>query len=374
MHSALPGEFLARRRIARLKPQTRQNAISILLVFMALASTLYVVLTVKWNTAKADYAGQVRSGAEIVSIVDSPYIYPDLTRLSEYRTLQCVTLADGRMVLSKKHSFVYQPQPGAASPSTVMVVGLDSDKSNQTYLEEVLKDRLSYASKHGYGLYARYLKDFANEIEEQSNIQFAKVSLMREAMFAFKDAKWLWWLDQDAVIMMPSYDIEKELLDPMRLNNIMLRDVPIMPPECVVHTYKRVPGDQIRFIATQNDRGISTASFIVSNDPYFGQVLFDYWMDPLHRSYAGFRDFGGHNGYVDASLTHMVQWHPAFLSRMAVVPHSILGTPPEHGIELKGQGYQWPGFIYLLHSANGVNSLDGQELADRWANAKNMMS
>jgi mannan polymerase II complex MNN11 subunit len=386
MHSALPTTipskgssgvwekgtalFQPRRKFGWLNGQSRQNAINGVLAILALAATVYLCLSVNF-VARRDQSGSVRSGADTMTIVETPYIYPDLSLLSEYRTSQWLTLVDGTTVLSRKHSYVFRPKSAGQSPSIVLVVGLNSDMS-QSYLEEVLENRLAYAKQHGYGFYARYLKDFTNEHGDKSSVQFAKVSLMREAIFAFKECDWLWWLDQDAIIMDSGFDLKTNLLAPDRLSELMLRDVPITPPDSVIHSYKRIPAEQVRFIASRNDRGISTASFLVSNDVFFGQILLDYWRDPLHRSYHGFRVFKGHNGFVDASLTHMVQWHPAILSRMALVDQSILGGTPDEGLRLQGQKYQDGGFIYLLHSANDEHLPDGEEIAKNWATAKSM--
>lgn len=375
MHSLLGTNFHAKNgwKVSKWAPailESRRksrsdNIINIIFVFLLVAGAINLLLNGDFSRPQENL-GPVRSGADTMSLVDSPYIYPDLSLLSEYRTSQRMTLMDGSTVSSKKHSYSFHPTAGADSPSIVLVVGLDSDMS-QTYLQKVLDNRLSYAQEHGYGLYARYLKDFYKEYEPESTLQFAKVSLMREAMFTFKDCKWLWWLDQDAIIMRPEFDLDSDLLDHESLDQYMIRNLPIPPKGSSVHSYKRVQADQIKFIACQNDRGISTSSFIVSNDGIFGHVVFDYWMDPLHRSYNGFQNFKGHNGYVDASLTHMVQWHPVILSRMALITCNLLGSTPDEGLVMWNQKYHDGDFIYLLHSANSEYALGGKELEERWA-------
>lgn len=325
------------------------------------------------------YTGKVRTGAETMELSNSPYIYPDVSRLSEYRTSQLVTLTDGTVVNSRMHSIIYNPDDGS-HPRVVMVTGLNSDEYSKEYLEMVINDRLQYAKQHGFGLYIRYIKDFVTELptdtasaeDKAAAMSFAKVSLMREAMFAFDKSQWMWWLDQDAVIMKHDFDLEQELLDANNFDNYMIRDAPIIPPESIIHTYKRVGADQIKFIITQNDRGLSTASFLVTNDELYGRMLMGYWADPLHRTYSGFQSHVGPDGQLEASLTHMVQWHPAILSKMAVVSHQILGARPDEGKVLAGQKYEEGGFVYLVRSTNEAKFPGFDAINVEWKNANGL--
>lgn len=321
-----------------------------------------------WWGPKVYHKGGIWNGAETLEISTSKYIYPDFGKISEYRRSQYVTTKDGRTVNSVKHSTVYSN--GNDNPEVVLVVGVD-DSFPQEYLEAVVEDRKAYAQKHGYGLYVRYLKDFATLSDGGAsyNFDFSKALLMREAAFAFKNAKWLWWLDQDAIIMNHDYDISQELLEPNTLNGKMLRDTPLIPPNGVIHTYKRVPAEQIKFIIAQNDRGVSASSFILRNDKIYGNIFLNYWCDPLHRSYPGFVAQGPF-GRLEASLTHMVQWHPAILSRMAVVPHKYLGSREQDGDVLKGQSFQKDHFVLLVRHTNEGQAPTPSDIAAKWNKAK----
>ncbi|KAF5102795.1 hypothetical protein D0Z03_000349 [Geotrichum reessii] len=309
---------------------------------------------------------------------------------------------DGRILDSTKHRILYKPSKSAAklfnapkyfdhilktgvnelkdtNPPLVLVLGLDADRYSKDYLANVLADRLAYAKKHNYGLYARYLQDFApNEKEdpeieiELDPLEWAKTNLMREAMAAFDKAAWMWWLEQDAVIMDTEFDIGSDLVfDKAKLSKQMIRDAPIIPPESIIHTYKHVRADQIKFITTQNDVGICMASYLIRNDPLYGRILMDYLRDPLHRKYPGFRSAGSGQA-VDAAVTHLVQWHPAILSRMALVPASVLGAPPEETKLLKTLEYKTGEFVRRLKSSllehRGVR--DNDYISDEWKSVK----
>lgn len=386
MHSALPksqGDLSPNSSCSSKFPimlSQRQRKLSKLaLIFITIFGLLFWVWYKPPNIdnlqsifgKKVYYKGGVRANADTISVSTTPYIYPDLKDLEMYRQGKYIKISNDKTVESSRHGVIYSGSN--APPKIVMVVGLD-DNFSQDYLENVLQDRLDYAQKNGFGLYARYLRDFETTVVDNDgskiSTEFAKVLMMREAMYAFEGSKWMWWLDQDAVITNHDYDLVNELLTPENLNKKMNRDAPILPPESIIHTYKRVPASHIKLIVSQNDRGISTSSFLLMNDQLYGKVLMGYWSDPLHRSYNGFQGFGGFQGHVEASLTHMVQWHPAILSKMAVVPHKYLGSRPDDGQVLKGQKWNDGDFVYLVRDGNEVDHPGYDQITNDWKKIK----
>lgn len=369
--------------------------------------------------------GHVYNNALTLEVLPVPYIYPNIAKIDEYRKTKMIELPDGTTALSKTHAYIYrggqrrrrfgvftpifelflgkshrllhQQQKSSftkrtpklqhvldtqaddferthADPPLVLVVGLDADRYPKGYLDKIIRDRLAYAQKHGYGIYIRYLQDFVAPEERDtqdklSPLEFAKIALMREAMYAFRSSAWLWWLDQDAVIMNHDYDLAADiLLNKKTLGALMQRDKPIIPPESIIHTYKRVPARQVRLLMMQNDSGINMASFIVRNDPLYGHLLMDYLADPSQRRYQGFRSAGSGRA-LNAAMTHLLQWHPALLSRMALVPTTVLGAYPEDSAILKGTSFQPGDFVYLLKSSLIANRgvLDVDFITDEWA-------
>lgn len=362
--------------------------------------------------------GYVYNNALTLSIIHSPYIYPDISKLEEYRRHRKVELLDGTKVASKTHAIVYKPkakngiffknknqqirpdllnmitvqgdtfEQERMDPPIVLVVGLDADRYPRKYLDLVIKDRLAYAKKHGYGIYIRYLQDFQTLNDDEvldrnginniprnrmASLEFAKISLMREAMFSFSSSAWFWWLDQDAIIMNQDFDIGTGLVfNKKELSRVMFRDKPIVPPESIVHTYKRNSASKVKLIMLQNDLGINMSSFLVRQDQLYGRVLMDYLMDPLHRKYQGFQD-AGIGKALDSAMTHLLQWHPLILTRMALVPPAYLGAYPEGNYILKGSKYRNGDLVYLLKSSlignRGV--LDADFIMDEWLVIKN---
>lgn len=244
-------------------------------------------------------------------------------------------------------------------PRTVIVMGLDGTDAARADSElslTILQNRLEYAKMHDFGLYARLTQDFLNPlsghgISPENYENWAKLEIIRAAMQAFPDADRIWWLDSNAVISNFDFNIETQLCDPVMLDKIMLRDVAVIPPNGIIHSYKRVPARDVQFLVTQDDAGLTSASMVISNDQY-GQVLMDYWRDPLQYKYEDFRKQQPGNP-ENAALTHMAQWHPTVLSKAAIIPARILAARAFDGEVLKDVQYAPGDFVRLVpcHSA-----------------------
>ena len=50
--------------------------------------------------------------------------------------------------------------------------------------------------------------------------------------------KWFWYLDENGLIMNMNINIHDYMLKPEILNSIMLRDLPLIPPDGIIKTYK----------------------------------------------------------------------------------------------------------------------------------------
>lgn len=125
---------------------------------------------------------------------------------------------------------------------------------------------------------------------------------------------------QNAIIMNPNVNIRTEVLEPKKLTNVVLRDIPVVPPDSVIRTYKHVPADRMKFIITQDHDGFQPGSFILKNSLYADFVL-DAWADSLYRKYSFAKD-------EKSALDHLTQWHPTVLSKLAVVPQRLLSSYP----------------------------------------------
>lgn len=205
------------------------------------------------------------------------------------------------------------------TPPLIIVLALNPEKYKQEYLERIIENRRKYALKHGLGLYVRYVTDFKDEWSTSfsGKSSWAKLPIMRAAFHAFPKAKHFWYLDHNAVIVNMDISILDQIIAPPSLTSIMLKDIPVVPNSQVVRTYKNTLAEKVHFIVTQDQFGLNPSSFIFANMDIdkgeFAKAFLDYWNDPLSREYKSF------DRSEASALNHILQWHPVFLSRSAVI-------------------------------------------------------
>jgi mannan polymerase II complex MNN11 subunit len=84
--------------------------------------------------------------------------------------------------------------------------------------------------------------------------------------------------------MNPAKTIEHNIMDPKKLEGMMLKNQPIVPPDSVIKTFPNLKGTNIDLVITQDKEGLSQGSFIVRRGEWT-KFFLDTWFDPLYRSY-----------------------------------------------------------------------------------------
>lgn len=272
-------------------------------------------------------------------------------------------------MLKVKNSFLnhgklrFKNPNGGNDPEIVLVTGIDFEKYELSHLTKIVQNRVNYAQKKKYGLYVSWLQNFTPIIKEtQSSKDWVKIFLLRSAMYSFPNAKFFWYLDQDALIMRYDIDLFKYLLDPKVLDPIMLRDHPIIPPNGVIHTFKNSKSSNIELILTQDGVDLNLNSFIIKNQ-FLAKSLIEFWCDKLFRLYHNFPK------NAESALTHILQWHPIYLSRTAIIPpRTIAGL--HTALELSDDGddiHYSPGdFVVSLRDCQARKSCE-QEIDLYWS-------
>lgn len=103
-------------------------------------------------------------------------------------------------------------------------------------------------------------------------------------MTKYPQSTYVWYLDQHSFIMNPDLTIEGHIMDKKRLESILVKDQPVVPPESVIKTFSFLQGDKVDLVLTQDKEGLSQGSFIVRNGDW-SKFFLDTWFDPLYRSY-----------------------------------------------------------------------------------------
>jgi mannan polymerase II complex MNN11 subunit len=113
---------------------------------------------------------------------------------------------------------------------------------------------------------------------------WARVPAMRHALSKFPHSTYFWYLDHTALIMNPELSIEGHIMNAKRLEGLMQRDKPIVPPDSVIKTFSHLKGQNVDIVLTQDKEGLAGGSFIVRRGDW-AKFFLDTWFDPLYRSY-----------------------------------------------------------------------------------------
>ncbi|EWC47566.1 hypothetical protein DRE_03186 [Drechslerella stenobrocha 248] len=230
-----------------------------------------------------------------------------------------------------------------AAPTAVLVVAVDPKTMSTEYCDRIVENRRRYAARWGYEVFVGDLGAYTggNEYSFRDNQgqlrtyppSFNRFPIVRHAMASFPYTRTFWFLSSDSLIINMDLSLETHVLSRKRLNSLMLRDHPVIPPMSIIKTFKHNDADDTQLIVTQDSQSVRADSFIVrrkrdempgkikAGKTVFGYYLMDVWFDPLYRYYH-FKDA------ETSALEHMVQWHPTVLAKMALIPQRIMLSYP----------------------------------------------
>ncbi|RDL38999.1 Uncharacterized protein BP5553_03339 [Venustampulla echinocandica] len=198
------------------------------------------------------------------------------------------------------------------TPPVVIVTVVDEENYPAGYIQTIKENRIEYAKKHGYATFFPTANDYDLKGAPRS---WARVPAVRHAM-SNSSSTYFWYLDQNSLIMNPDVDIETHIMNPKKLESMMIKGQPIVPPDSVIKTWPHLKGDQAQLVLTQDAEGLAAGSFIVRRGDW-GKFFLDTWYDPLYRSY-NFQKADTH------ALEHIVQWHPTILAKLALIPQRTI--------------------------------------------------
>lgn len=180
---------------------------------------------------------------------------------------------------------------------------------------------------------------------------WAKIIAMRHALSKYPDATYVWFLDQNAYIMELDRKLEEQVVNPAKLESLMIKDWSIVPPDSIIKTFSHLKGEDAGLVISQDETGLVTNSYILKNGEW-AKFFVETWMDPLYQSY-NFQKAERH------ALEHIVQWHPTILSKLALIPQRTFAS---YGRNKEGNAYRDGDFVTLLVdcTVTGPTSCDKQ--------------
>lgn len=198
---------------------------------------------------------------------------------------------------------------------------------------------------------AGYVNFFANLSDYESSLDNAPrswgiVPAVRHAMASHPHSKYFFHLDAHSLFMNPTKSLESIILDNRRLQSLMRKEVPVVPPDSIIKTFAHLQPQDIDLIVSTDNEDLSAGSFIVKQGE-FARFFLDFWFDPLYRGYnfakaeihalvRGPYELISGRGYVEVcmmlifyllpSQDHIVQWHPTVLARLALIPQRVINA------------------------------------------------
>lgn len=219
----------------------------------------------------------------------------------------------------------YRHVSSAKYPKVVIVTLLDFDQYGHDLLVKIIQNRIDYAHKHNFALYARWAQEFLplyNSFEamhKPEKAHWARLYCTRAAMLAFPDAEWFWFLDENGLIVNMDINIEEQLLTPDKLKSLAMQNQPITPPDGDIRTFRTADPEDFKVITLQAFDMMQSFSFVVRNDD-LGEAYLNVWSDKLYLGYSKFA------AGPDSALSHMLHWHPYLLKSTAIVPANYLAS------------------------------------------------
>ncbi|KAI9848254.1 MAG: hypothetical protein M1838_000610 [Thelocarpon superellum] len=262
-------------------------------------------------------------------------------RIRRLQLLGLLSLATLAVIYLLSRLFLFpsdRPPPG--TPEVVIVTTLDSDLHPPEYLEKIKENRRAYAKLHGYATFFPSVTDYDLGGAPSS---WARIPAVRHAMALYPHTTFFFQLDQHALIMNPALTVTSHIMSRSRLEFLMLKDIPVVPPDSVIKTFSHLRGDRIDLVLTQDGDGLSQDSFVLRQGDW-APFFLDAWFDPLYRQY-NFQKAEVH------ALEHLVQWHSTVLAKLALVPQRILNSYSQHGTQDDGKAELYKPGDFVMNMA-----------------------
>ncbi|KAG9779066.1 glycosyltransferase family 34 protein, partial [Aureobasidium melanogenum] len=205
----------------------------------------------------------------------------------------------------------------------VLVTVFDNQTMSEDYIKIVKANRGDYAARHGYKNFYTNTSTYF-DLVHPSPISWAMVPALRHALTEHSSSTFFWFLTADALITNPAVSLETHILGP--LESLMLKDVPVVPPDSVIHTFSHLKPSRTHLVMSQDADNLAHTSFILRNTPFtptttdnWAHYFLDAWFDPLYRAYL-FQKAENH------ALEHLVQWHPTILAKLVLIEQRLFNS------------------------------------------------
>ena len=115
---------------------------------------------------------------------------------------------------------------------------------------------------------------------------WTKMSVLQDAVNRYPDAKWIWWLDFDAVVMAPNIELGEHILNSDVMYSKMLKDrtFPIMHlGQSLAEDYvlpAHPDPNSVNLLISHDQNGLNAGSFFLRSNEWT-QMFLELWRDPI---------------------------------------------------------------------------------------------
>lgn len=227
---------------------------------------------------------------------------------------------------------------GPRGEEVVLLIASDS-KGNQGnsiphFRERVVENRQEYADWHGYTLHQ---VDF-DDIDFPGHVIWKKIPAIKRAFTANPEAKWVWWLDLDAIIMNAHVPLSTYLLHPLVLETKLQRNATVRHMNATLsHADLRAEDVNLIFAADMN--GLNAGSLFFKRGDWTDMLL-DAWTDPYvmehHQTMGKEQD----------ALIHMINHYEEVANHTGLVDQHVI-----NGYSVGDEHMKWQEDDIVVHFA-----------------------
>jgi hypothetical protein len=175
--------------------------------------------------------------------------------------------------------------PAGPKPSEIVLLAASDGKGHNGGIDNILGDvtpnRQAYADLHGYTY--QFLNISQYNIGAASAV-WAKLPAIVDAFNKHPEAKWIWWLDLDAIIMTPQIELSKHILSHEALGKKIQKGLDVQKPgggSSGYLTAKEPDLNKIDIIIAQDQNGLNAGSFFIRRSEW-SRMFIDMWAEPTY--------------------------------------------------------------------------------------------
>ncbi|EEB06906.1 alpha-1,2-galactosyltransferase gmh3 [Schizosaccharomyces japonicus yFS275] len=294
---------------------TRRIKLALFAVLLALCLFTLSVYFFNGNEWLRAYKASLSSNDD-GRIVNGFYVEEDSswgsTGTNEDTTVVSITHSEPGM--TTYYQPVYRPDDTQEPKSHEIVILLASNgktsdkKGGQNVFLECLKNRIMYAKAHNYAF------EYVNVSTYDVPPVWAKMPAILATMDKYPNAKWVWCLDQDALLMNRGLSLQDNILNPKVLLKSLLTNTPFSNDIASLGTpdkYRMSDLDNIGLILSKDLEGLNAGSFFVRATPLMRMFL-DMWTEPSFRTNEVVKN-------EQELLEYFAKHHPELTSHVGLV-------------------------------------------------------